>query len=73
MKLLLAIALIVLGVAGLGYGGISFTHQKKDVDLGPIQISHDKTDTLPITPIAGGLCLIAGVAILVVGGRGGAA
>jgi hypothetical protein len=73
MKFLLAIALIVLGVAGLAYGGISFTHQKKDVDLGPIQISHDKTDTLPITPIAGGLCLIAGVAILVVGDRSGAA
>ena len=73
MKFALAVALIVLGLAGLTYGGISFTHQKKDVDLGPIQISHDKTDTLPITPIAGGLCLIAGVAILVVGGRGGAA
>ena len=72
MKFAVAIALIVLGVVGLAYGGISFTHQKKDVDLGPIQISHEKTDTLPITPIAGGLCLVAGVALLIVGGRGGA-
>ena len=72
MKFAVAIALIVLGVVGLAYGGISFTHQKKDVDLGPIQISHEKTDTLPITPIAGGLCLVAGVAILVAGGRSGA-
>jgi hypothetical protein len=71
MKFAAAIALIVLGVVGLAYGGISFTHQKKDVDLGPIQISHEKTDTLPITPIAGGLCLVAGVAILIAGGRGG--
>jgi hypothetical protein len=72
MKFAVAIALIVLGVVGLAYGEISFTHQKKDVDLGPIQISHEKTDTLPITPIAGGLCLVAGVAILIAGGRGGA-
>ena len=72
MKFAIAIALIVLGVVGLAYGGISFTHQKKDVDLGPIQISHEKTDTLPITPIAGGLCLVAGVAILIAGGRSGA-
>jgi hypothetical protein len=32
MKLVFAIALIVLGVMGLAYGGISFTHEKKDVD-----------------------------------------
>ncbi len=72
MKFLAAIALIVLGVAGLAYGGISFTHQKKDVDIGAIQISHEKTDTLPVPPIAGGLCLVAGVALLIAGGRGGA-
>jgi hypothetical protein len=72
MKFAVAIALIVLGVAGLAYGGISFTHQKKDVDIGAIQISHEKTDTLPVPPIAGGLCLVAGVALLIAGGRGGA-
>ena len=70
MKLVLAMALIVLGVMGLAYGGISFTHQKKDIDLGPIQVSHEKTDTLPLPPIVGGVCLVAGVAILILGGRG---
>jgi hypothetical protein len=34
VKLLLACALMVLGVMGLAYGGISFTHEKKDVDRG---------------------------------------
>jgi hypothetical protein len=56
-------------VIGLAYGGISFTHETKDIDLGPIQVSHQKSDTLPIPPIAGGLCLAAGVAILVLGDR----
>ena len=69
MKQVLAIALIVLGVMGLAYGGISFTHQKKDIDLGPIQVSHEQSDTLPIPPIAGGPCLVAGVAILILSGR----
>ena len=67
MKSALAIALIVLGVLGLAYGGISFTHQKQDIDFGPIQVSHEKTDTLPMSPIAGGLLLLTGVAILVSG------
>jgi hypothetical protein len=66
---LLAIALIVLGVIALAYGGITLTHQKKDVDLGPIQISHETHDTLPLPPIVGGVCLVAGVAILILGGR----
>jgi hypothetical protein len=66
---LLAIALIVVGVIGLAYGGITVTRQKKDVDLGPIQVSHETHDTLPLPPIAGGACLVAGVAILLLGGR----
>jgi hypothetical protein len=69
MKLALAIALIVLGVIGLAYGGISFTHEKKDVDLGPIQVSHETRNTLPLPPIVGGVCLVAGVAILILSGK----
>jgi len=29
------ILLIVVGLAGFALGGISFTHEKKDIDLGP--------------------------------------
>ncbi len=54
---------------GLAYGGISFTHEKKDVDLGPNQVSHETHDTLPLPPIVGGVCLVAGVALLIFGGR----
>jgi hypothetical protein len=71
MKLALAIALIVLGVLGLSYGGISFTHQKKVADVGPVHLTREQHETFPVPPIAGGLCLVAGVAILILGGRGG--
>jgi hypothetical protein len=64
MRMIVAIALIVLGIAGLGYGGISYTHEKKVVDLGPLEVTKNDRDTLPITPIAGGLLLISGVALL---------
>jgi hypothetical protein len=69
MKLVVAIALIVLGVVGLAYGGITFTHQKKVADLGPIQVTHEEHDRLPLPPIAGGVCLVSGIAILILGGR----
>lgn len=63
------ILLIVLGFAGFAFGGISFTHQKKDVDLGPLQVSHEEKSTLPISPILSSLSLIAGVGLVVVGVR----
>lgn len=66
---LLGILLIVLGIIGFALGGISFTHQKKDVDAGPIQLSHKETNTMPISPILSTISLIAGVGLVVVGVR----
>jgi hypothetical protein len=63
------ILLIILGVIGFAVGGVSFTHQKKDVDLGPVQISHQKTETIPISPILSTVSLIAGIALVAVGAR----
>ncbi len=50
-------------------GGISFTHEKKDVDLGPVQLSHKQKDTLPISPILSTLALVGGIGLLVAGSR----
>jgi hypothetical protein len=66
---IVGILLIVLGIIGFATGGISFTHQKKDVDAGPIQISHKTQDTLPISPILSTISLLAGVGLVVVGAR----
>jgi len=63
------ILLIVVGIVGFALGGISFTHEKKTVDLGPLQVSHKETSTLPISPILSTLSLIAGVGLVVVGAR----
>jgi hypothetical protein len=63
------ILLIVLGIVGFAWGGISYTHQKKDANLGPIQISHKQTSTLPISPILSGISLVAGIGLIVIGAR----
>jgi hypothetical protein len=63
------ILLIALGIIGFVVGGISYTHEKKDVDLGPLQVSHKEKSTLPISPILSTLSLIAGVSLVVVGAR----
>jgi hypothetical protein len=60
----LGIVLVVLGVLALIYGGVSWTRRDTVVDAGPIQITADKKESLPISPIAGGLLLAAGVVLL---------
>jgi hypothetical protein len=57
--------LIVLGLVGVAYGGLTYTTKEKVVDLGPIDVSRDKKHTLPVPPVVGGLALLGGVVLLV--------
>ena len=63
------ILLVVVGVIGFAVGGFTFTREKKDVDLGPVQISHQKKETVPISPILSSIALIGGIALVAVGAR----
>jgi hypothetical protein len=67
---IIGVLLILLAIIGFATGGISFTHQKKDVDLGPVQVSHETKDTFPISPILSTLALVAGVGLVAVGVKG---
>jgi len=64
-KSFLAVLLIVLGLAGLLYGGFTYTREKNVVDLGPVHVTRQEHERLPISPIVGGLVLISGVWLLV--------
>jgi hypothetical protein len=66
---IVGILLIILGIIGYATGGLSFTHEKKVVDAGPLQISHKTQDTLPLSPILSTVALIAGLGLVVVGAK----
>jgi uncharacterized membrane protein YidH (DUF202 family) len=66
---IIGLVLIVVGIIGFAVGGFSFTHEKKDVDLGPLQVSHKQTSTVPIPPILSAIALVGGIGIVVVGAR----
>jgi len=68
---LIGIILIVIGIAAFAYQGITYTTREKVVDIGPIQITADKTKTIPLPPIVGGIALVGGIVLLVVGSRKG--
>ena len=60
----IAIVLIVLGVLGLAYGGVTWTRRDTVVDAGPIEITRDQRESVPIPPIAGGALLVVGLVLL---------
>jgi len=61
--------LIVLAIVGFSLGGFSFTHEKKVVDMGPVQVNHEQTKTVPIPPALSWVALIGGIGLVVAGIR----
>ncbi|RQW82434.1 MAG: DUF3185 domain-containing protein [Geobacter sp.] len=66
---LLGIMLIVAGIVAFAYQGITYTTREKVVDLGPLQVTAERTKTLSLPPIIGGAALLGGIVLLVVGNK----
>jgi hypothetical protein len=63
VKTILGVVLLGVGVMGLAYGGITYW-SPKTFDLGPIHATANTKETLPISPIVGGLALAGGIVLL---------
>jgi hypothetical protein len=62
---IMALILIAVGIIALVYQGISYQSQDRVVDLGPLHVTAERTHTLPLPPIAGGVALLGGIALLI--------
>lgn len=68
--MLVAIILMALGFVSLAYQGFSYTTKEKVVDIGPIQVDAEKTKTVPLPPILGGLAMAGGIGLMVMSRKG---
>jgi uncharacterized membrane protein YidH (DUF202 family) len=62
---LFGLILIVLGIVGVAYGGITYTRRREIARVGPLQVTAREERTIPISPILGGVAIVAGVALIV--------
>jgi multisubunit Na+/H+ antiporter MnhC subunit len=71
MKLIavLGIVLVVLGLGGLVYQGITYTTRETIVDVGPIHATAERQKTVPLPPVLGITAVVGGMALLIVGIR----
>ena len=67
ITVLLAIILFAIAIVAFGYQGITYTTRENVVDLGPLQMTAEKTKTLPLPPIVGAIALVGGILLLVMG------
>ena len=65
----IGIALIVIGVVVLLTGGFSYKKNEKVLDAGPLQATVEHTKHVSVSPIIGGVLLVAGVALMFAGAR----
>jgi hypothetical protein len=63
---IVALVLILGGIAGLVYGGFSFTRETHDAEIGPIDVSIAEKETVNIPTWAGVGAIVIGAALLLV-------
>ncbi|HVV47321.1 MAG TPA: hypothetical protein VHC72_19055 [Bryobacteraceae bacterium] len=61
------LVLIVIGAIALIWGGITYTTRDKVVDVGPLHASVEKKHHVPLSPIAGAVLLVGGIALVAAG------
>lgn len=67
MKTLLitGIVLVVLGAAALAYQGLTYTTEETVLDIGPLEATAERQETIPIPPLIGWALVLGGGAAIV--------
>ncbi|HVW07186.1 MAG TPA: hypothetical protein VHC90_01310 [Bryobacteraceae bacterium] len=61
------LVLIVVGAIAFIWGGITSTTRHRVVDVGPLHASVEKQHHVPLSPIAGAVLLVGGIALVAAG------
>jgi len=57
--------LIAFGIVVLAMKGISYTKEREEIRVGPLEVAAERRGF--ITPVVGGVALIAGIALVLAG------
>ncbi len=66
---LLGAIILALGILGLIYGGFSYTKERHDVDIGPLDFHVEEKERVNIPTWAGTAAVIVGAVMIAMGAR----
>jgi hypothetical protein len=61
--------LVFVGVVALSVGGFSFTSREKVANVGPVQVTTERSRSIPVPSILAGLAIVAGIVLIVASSR----
>ena len=68
-KRIAGLALIVVGIVVLVWGGVFWTDKDTVLDAGPLEITTSEREGFALPPILGVIALVGGIALLVIPSR----
>jgi hypothetical protein len=69
LRKIIGVLLIVAGTLGLVYGGFSYTKEKHEAKVGPLQFSVQQKGAINVPVWVGAGAIALGVVLLLVGGK----
>ena len=69
VRRILGIVLIVVGLAALALGGLRWTRRETVIDAGPVQVTREKHEAVPLSPLLGVISLVGGIVLVALPGR----
>jgi hypothetical protein len=65
----IGVALIVLGILALAFGGFSFTRDEKKAEVGPLEVRVQERERVRVPPWLGFVAIGAGIVLLAADAR----
>ena len=62
---IVGLVLVVVGIVVLVWGGVFWTNQNTVINAGPLKVTTEEREGLPMPPIVGAIAIIGGVVLLV--------
>ena len=69
LRRIVGVVLIVFGLVAFAYGGFFWTRREKVIDAGPVQVTREKHEGIPLPPVLGAIALIGGIVLVALPGR----
>ena len=62
---IVGLVLVVLGIVVLVWGGVFWTDRDTVIDAGPLKVTTEEREGLPLPPVVGAIAIIGGIVLLV--------
>ena len=59
------LALVVVGIVALVWGGVFWTDRDTLIDAGPLEITTENREGVTLPPVVGAIALVGGIVLLV--------